>query len=63
MTTAEWNTTDKTLYAKITSDLTTLAGFNNFAELTDNDGALSGTKFDTTPAQAQLNQAIFKIEF
>jgi hypothetical protein len=62
MSASDWNTTDKTLFAKITSELTTLAGFNNFAELTDNDGILSGTKFGTTPAQSQLNTTIFKIE-
>jgi len=63
MSSADWNTTDKTLFAKITSELTTLAGYNNFIELTDNDGASSGTKFSTTVAQSQNGKAIFKIEF
>jgi CshA-type fibril repeat protein len=59
----DWNTTNKSMYATITSDLTTLAGYTNFAELADNEGALSGTKFVTATAQAQLSKAIFKVEF
>ncbi len=62
MTATDWNTSDKTLFAKITSELNTLAGFNNFAELTDNNVDLSGTKFITTPAQSLLGKTIFKIE-
>ncbi|TRZ77040.1 MAG: hypothetical protein D4R94_03680, partial [Chitinophagaceae bacterium] len=63
MSVSDWNTSEKSMYVNITSDLTTLAGYTNFGELTDNEGALSGTKFVTATAQGQLNKAIFKVEF
>ncbi len=63
MSISDWNTSEKSMYVNITSDLTTLAGYTNFGELTDNEGALSGTKFVTATAQGQLNKSIFKVEF
>jgi hypothetical protein len=63
MTTDEWNTTDKSLFVKITSDLNTLAPNSVYGKLTDGDGNGAAIQFSTATAQAQLNKAIYKIEF
>ncbi|MFN5237593.1 MAG: thrombospondin type 3 repeat-containing protein, partial [Bacteroidota bacterium] len=59
---ADWNTTDKTLYAQISSELTTVPGNSNFSGLTDN-ATIDAVQFTTAPAQSQLNKTLFKVTF
>ncbi|MFN7832436.1 MAG: hypothetical protein ACK5Q2_10680, partial [Bacteroidota bacterium] len=59
---ADWNTMDKTLYAQISSELTTVTGNSNFSGLTDN-ATIDAVQFTTAPAQSQLNKTLFKVTF
>jgi hypothetical protein len=59
----EWNTADKTVYARISSDLFAIAANSNFGKLTDNDGTAAAVQFVTATPQSQLNKALFQLEF
>ncbi|WP_241321806.1 tandem-95 repeat protein, partial [Belliella aquatica] len=58
----DWNTTDKSFFATVSSDLMTTTANSNFGALTDNLGLTNGAvQFSTSPAQNQLNQELFKV--
>ncbi len=63
LTAAQWNSTDKSTYVTISSELYTLSPNNKFNLLTDNNGAVAAIQFYTTVAQTQYNKEIFKIRF
>ncbi|KAI9549349.1 hypothetical protein GHT06_003715 [Daphnia sinensis] len=61
-TSTEWNTSDKSFFAQISSQLNTLSPNSNFTKLTDGiGGTVAAVQFSTTVAQAQLNKELFKI--
>jgi hypothetical protein len=60
----EWNTTSKTNFVKINSQLGLLVPNTNFAALTDGiGGTTAALQFATSPAQSQINRELFKMEF
>jgi hypothetical protein len=59
----EWNSSNKSLFATVTSELDLLAPNNNLGALVDGLGSTSGAfQFVTTPAQSQLDKTLLKIE-
>jgi hypothetical protein len=59
----DWNTEDKTLYTRISSELFALAPNNNFGKLTDDVDNVAAIQFVTATAQSQLNKELFKVQF
>jgi hypothetical protein len=58
----DWNTSDKSFFATVSSDLMTITANSNFGALTDNLGLTNAAvQFSTSPAQNQLNQELFKV--
>ncbi|MFN7833942.1 MAG: GEVED domain-containing protein, partial [Bacteroidota bacterium] len=62
-TATEWNTEDKTAFARVSSGLFTLAPNTDFGKLTDDIGNVAAVQFVTATAQSQLNKELFKVEF
>jgi hypothetical protein len=63
-TPAEWNSTIKTPFVSISSDLNLLAPNTNFSALTDGiDNFTPAIQFVSTPAQSQLSKELLKFSF
>jgi hypothetical protein len=58
----EWNSSNKSLFATVSSDLNLAAPNTNLAALVNGIGSTAAVEFIATPAQSQLNKALLKIE-
>jgi hypothetical protein len=56
----EWNTTDKSEFVKVSTDLTLSTANNNLAALTDNNLTIAALQFTT---QGQSNKTLMQFEF
>jgi hypothetical protein len=60
----EWNTTNKSNFVTISSELDLLAPNTAIQNLTDGiGGTTAAMQYETAPAQSQLNKALLKFEF